>query len=142
MERFRSPYPEASPLAAAAARAHTEAEDAEHWGDDIDEAVEYDRGTRSFRDAHGQIVTKHNPAVTGRRNRQRMEADFPIGFAAGDLKGGRGEDVRISNRVYNTMRRFATKEEKATARLHEKVRYDDGMVASCGDERKRMKERQ
>ena len=51
------------------------------WDDEIEEAEYYDKGTRTMRDATGNIVTKHNATVNGRRNRQKMETDFPIGFA-------------------------------------------------------------
>ena len=76
---------------------------------------------RAYRDAGGAIVTKHNTVVNGRRNRQRVESDFPIGFASGDLKGGPADDVKLSNKVFNHMRKFAKKEEKYNAKLHEKV---------------------
>lgn len=126
LDRYRSPYPSYAPPRP---KEHTEAEEEEHWEDNIEEAVSYDRHARAFRDADGSIVTKHNAAVSGRRNRQRMEADFPIGFAAGDLKGGKNDDVRLSNRIYNNMRRFAKKEEKAAARLHEKKEHSTAELA-------------
>jgi hypothetical protein len=56
-------------------------EEEDLWDDDIDEAEYYDKGTRTMRDKDGGIVTKHNALVNGRRNRQKMETDFPIGFA-------------------------------------------------------------
>jgi RIO kinase 3 len=126
LDRYRSPYPSYAPPRP---KEHTEAEEEEHWEDNIEEAVSYDRHARAFRDADGSIVTKHNATVSGRRNRQRMEADFPIGFAAGDLKGGKNDDVRLSNRIYNNMRRFAKKEEKAAARLHEKKEHSTAELA-------------
>ena len=54
----------------------------EEWDDTIEEAAYYHRATRTMRDVTGRIVTKHNPIVNGRRNRQKMEKSFPIGFAS------------------------------------------------------------
>lgn len=53
-----------------------EAED-EYESDEDEESLSYDKGTRSFRDASGDIVTKHNAATCGRRNRRKL-AGLPL----------------------------------------------------------------
>eukprot|EP00730_Choanoeca_flexa_P017058 TRINITY_DN8165_c0_g1_i1.p1 TRINITY_DN8165_c0_g1~~TRINITY_DN8165_c0_g1_i1.p1 ORF type:complete len:702 (+),score=202.80 TRINITY_DN8165_c0_g1_i1:85-2190(+) len=125
MDKHRSPYPSQAPYH------HPEVSQADEedlWDDDIEEAEYYDKGTRTMRDGQGRIITKHNPLVNGRRNRQKMERDFPIGFASGDMKG-KGSDFRLDNKVYNHLRRFANKSARQAARLNEKKDNSTAVMA-------------
>ncbi|EGD79868.1 Riok3 protein [Salpingoeca rosetta] len=109
----------------------TQEEEDEEWDDSKEEAVEYDHRVRSFRDMGGAIVTKHNKHDNERRNRKRMEKHFPIGFNCGDLKGVKrnNNDVRLSNRVYNQLKRFADKDARHAARLHERKEHSTAVMA-------------
>jgi RIO kinase 3 len=98
--------------------------------DDDEEGFYYDKGVKCVRDASGTIVTKHNAAVSGRRNRHKMEHSFPVGFASGDLHATKGHsDIKVSNKIYNHLKRFAVKEAKQSARLHEKKDHSTAVMA-------------
>jgi RIO kinase 3 len=88
--------------------------------EDEPQPVFYDKGTKCMRDTSGVIVTKHNAVEASRLNRQRIEGQFPISFQSGDLKSSKGRDITVTNRVYNQLKRFAVKDARHAARLHEK----------------------
>jgi hypothetical protein len=49
-------------------------------------------------------VTKHNAAVTGARNRNKMHS-LPHSFPSGDMDAREPKtDFRLSNRVYNSIK--------------------------------------
>lgn len=60
-------------------------------------------------------VTKHDAVLCGRRNVRNMEK-FPPDFPAGDLNE-KGQDYRLSNSVFNTLRQHSQKEEKHVSGL-------------------------
>lgn len=64
------------------------------------------------------ITTKHDAEICGRKNAKNMEK-FPPSFAAGDV-GSKELDLKISNNVYNSLKKHSIKEEKQSYRLHEK----------------------
>lgn len=54
--------------------------------------------------------TKHDAVLCGRKNVRNMEK-FPPDFPAGDLNE-KGQDYRLSNSVFNTLKQHSQKEEK------------------------------
>ena len=76
----------------------------------------YDPSVREMRNEHGEIVTKHNPQAQSLRNQRRMEESLPLSFPSGDMKKG---DVRVSNKVYNKIKRDANKRDRSQARVKE-----------------------
>lgn len=67
---------------------------------------------------HGKgIVTKHDLAISGRKNAERI-MNLPPGINTGD---GGGFDMHLSNKVYNKLQRAAIKENKGKNRVHDKV---------------------
>lgn len=68
-----------------------------------------------------EIITKHDSTVCGRRNVKIMEK-FPPSFAAGDI-GSAGLDLKLSNGVFNTLKQHSYREERQSARLHEKKEH-------------------
>jgi hypothetical protein len=89
MDRHRSAYPSDAPHQRGMDEEEEDALEAQLWEDEIEEATHYHRGTRTMRNATGTIVTKHDPLISGRRNRQRVEETFPLGFARWCRLGGR-----------------------------------------------------
>ena len=55
-------------------------------------------------------TTKHDAVLCGRRNVKNMEK-FPPDFPAGDLNE-EGQDYRLSNAVYNSLKAHSQKEDK------------------------------
>eukprot|EP00054_Salpingoeca_dolichothecata_P032095 m.265606 g.265606 ORF g.265606 m.265606 type:complete len:585 (+) comp29256_c0_seq1:127-1881(+) len=98
-------------------------DDIESEDESDDEATVYDRTTRTFRDAGGQIVTKHNAKAQAKRNRRKME-QFPVGFASGDMN-----DFNINNRVFNKLKTYATKSDKRRHREHENKERSTSVLA-------------
>ncbi|XP_020623350.1 serine/threonine-protein kinase RIO3-like [Orbicella faveolata] len=68
-----------------------------------------------------EIITKHDSTVCGRRNVKIMEK-FPPSFAAGDV-GSSTLDLKLSNSVFNTLKQHSYREERQSARLHEKKEH-------------------
>eukprot|EP00096_Caligus_rogercresseyi_P008380 TRINITY_DN2708_c0_g1_i1.p1 TRINITY_DN2708_c0_g1~~TRINITY_DN2708_c0_g1_i1.p1 ORF type:complete len:565 (-),score=138.49 TRINITY_DN2708_c0_g1_i1:98-1756(-) len=63
---------------------------------------------------HGEFVTKHDPAINILNNSRRVLESFPPGIST-------GEDVRVSNVVYNEMKRFTVREgRKRASRVKDK----------------------
>lgn len=58
----------------------------------------------------GGLTTKHDAVLCGRKNVRNMEK-FPPDFPAGDLNE-KGQDYRLSNAVFNTLKQHSQKEEK------------------------------
>eukprot|EP00055_Hartaetosiga_balthica_P005454 m.16032 g.16032 ORF g.16032 m.16032 type:complete len:647 (-) comp4558_c0_seq1:168-2108(-) len=106
-------------------------EEEEEWNDDLNDGYVFDKKTRAMRDRDGVIVTKHNKDVSGRKNRQKMEATFPVSFNSGDLKGCKKlkNEIKLSNKVYNELKRFADRSSRKGARLHEKKDHSTAMMA-------------
>ncbi|KAL9962862.1 hypothetical protein ACROYT_G032010 [Oculina patagonica] len=68
-----------------------------------------------------EIITKHDSKVCGRRNVKILEK-FPPSFAAGDV-GSSELDLKLSNSVFNTLKQHSYREERQSARLHEKKEH-------------------
>ncbi|KAM7427906.1 Serine/threonine-protein kinase RIO3, partial [Porites harrisoni] len=68
-----------------------------------------------------EIITKHDSTVCGRRNVKIMEK-FPPSFAAGNV-GSEELDLKLSNSVFNTLKQHSYREERQSARLHEKKEH-------------------
>lgn len=56
----------------------------------------------------GDMVTKHDITLSGRKNAYRFMSSFPPEFHTGD---GAGFDLKISNKVFNSLRRYSNKEQ-------------------------------
>ncbi|XP_030624367.1 serine/threonine-protein kinase RIO3 [Chanos chanos] len=65
------------------------------------------------------ITTKHDEVLCGRKNTARME-NFAPEVQVGD---GISMDLKLSNQVYNALKRHCTAEERRSARLHEKKEH-------------------
>ena len=68
------------------------------------------RGHRRSKGVPSGNVTKHDPVLCGRKNVKNMEK-FPPDFPAGDLNE-KGQDYRLSNSVFNTLKIHSRKEER------------------------------
>lgn len=51
-----------------------------------------------------------------------LPSQFPPSFAAGDI-GSAGLDLKLSNGVFNTLKQHSYREERQSARLHEKKEH-------------------
>ncbi len=84
--------------------------------DDVEEEGDYSLNLKPHKNQRRSkgvpvgMVTKHNAEVCGRRNVKNMEK-FPPDFPAGDLNE-KGQDYRLSNSVFNTLKLHSQKEEK------------------------------
>jgi RIO kinase 3 len=90
-------------------QASDEGNDDDRYEEGDDHPVE--QAPRSHRRSKGVAVgavTKHDAVLCGRKNVRNMEK-FPPDFPAGDLDG---QDYRLSNSVYNTLKHHSQKEEK------------------------------
>ena len=58
-----------------------------------------------FCQINGEIVTKHDKDLSGRQNGRRV-MDLDPGISTGD---GGGMDMKLSNQVYNKIKRFSQK---------------------------------
>ncbi|XP_026882713.2 serine/threonine-protein kinase RIO3 [Electrophorus electricus] len=65
------------------------------------------------------ITTKHDEDVCGRKNTARMD-NFAPEVHVGD---GISMDLKLSNHVYNALKRHCQTEERRSARLHEKKEH-------------------
>jgi RIO kinase 3 len=130
LDRFRSAYPEDNSNVALHARP-VDADDGES-DDEIfeefgDEPLQFDRGTKTMRNACGEIVTKHNADRASNQNKNRMTDNLPLSFPCGDMhkgkggaKKGGGKQGRVPNHVYNKLQAHANKAEKHRMRVTEK----------------------
>ncbi|PAA93645.1 hypothetical protein BOX15_Mlig033865g1, partial [Macrostomum lignano] len=60
--------------------------------------------------------TKHDAELTGRRNADKL-SEFGLGFREGDTSG---LNVRLNNRVFNSLKQHAELSERRQARVHDK----------------------
>ena len=91
----------------------TEEEEEEEVGNrshNEDCRVQVSRGHRRSKGVSVGNPTKHDAVLCGRRNVQNMEK-FPPDFPAGDLNE-KGQDYRLPNSVFNTLKLHSHKEEK------------------------------
>ncbi|XP_056593585.1 serine/threonine-protein kinase RIO3 [Triplophysa dalaica] len=65
------------------------------------------------------ITTKHDEEVCGRKNTARMD-NFAPEVQVGD---GIGMDLKLSNQVYNALKRHCHSEQRRSARLHDKKEH-------------------
>ncbi|XP_063155258.1 serine/threonine-protein kinase RIO3 [Candoia aspera] len=98
-------------------------EDEVDWQDTRHDPYRADRPTttpkKGFIGKGKDITTKHDEVVCGRKNTARME-NFAPEFQVGD---GTGMDLKLSNHVFNALKRHAYSEERRSARLHEKKEH-------------------
>lgn len=91
-------------------------EDSYDEDDDSTPDLKLPKNQRRSKGVSVGMVTKHNAELCGRRNVKNMEK-FPPDFPAGDLNE-RGQDYRLSNSVFNTLRQHSQKEEKYVRVTH------------------------
>ena len=102
-EKYRSVHPY-----------HLEEEERQSSDDSYDEGdysiKQPSRGHRRSKGVPTGMVTKYDAVLCGRKNVKNMEK-FPPDFPAGDLNE-KGQDYRLSNAVFNTLKQHSQKEEK------------------------------
>ncbi|XP_057680778.1 serine/threonine-protein kinase RIO3 [Corythoichthys intestinalis] len=74
---------------------------------------------RGFAGKGKNITTKHDAETCGRKNTARME-NFAPEVQVGD---GLGMDLKLSNRVFNSLKQHCVSEQRRSARLHEKKEH-------------------
>jgi len=74
-------------------------------------------GSKGYANINGQIVTKHDPEISGHRNMQKITDNMPLSFPCGDAHTSK---MPLSNKIYNELRRSAHKDEKRSRRQGEK----------------------
>ena len=84
----------------------------------------YDRTRKVFRDAAGQVVTKHNPELAAAKIRRRVQA---LDIASGDIEGS--HNLTISNRVYNSLNEFSKRSDHNRSRIHEQKDFSTNVMA-------------
>ena len=63
-------------------------------------------GSKGYANINGQIVTKHDPEISGHRNMQKITDNMPLSFPCGDAHTSK---MPLSNKIYNELRRSAHK---------------------------------
>ncbi|XP_074656849.1 serine/threonine-protein kinase RIO3-like isoform X2 [Tubulanus polymorphus] len=71
------------------------------------------------------ITTKHDATICGRRNASRV-MEFPPDFESGDV---RGDDFKLPNHAYNSLKQHSITEEKRRTKLHEKKEHSTAEMA-------------
>ncbi|RUS91644.1 hypothetical protein EGW08_000617 [Elysia chlorotica] len=71
------------------------------------------------------IITKHDKAICGRRNAERL-MEFPPEFESGD---GEGMDMQLPNKVYNGLKAHSNHESRKGQRVHEKKEHSTAIKA-------------
>lgn len=98
-------------------------EDEVDWQDTRNDPYRADKPTvtprKGFIGKGKNITTKHDEEVCGRKNTARME-HFAPEVQVGD---GIGMDLKLSNKVYNHLKRHCYSEQRRSARLHEKKEH-------------------
>uniref|UniRef100_A0A673FJG4 Serine/threonine-protein kinase RIO3 n=1 Tax=Sinocyclocheilus rhinocerous TaxID=307959 RepID=A0A673FJG4_9TELE len=98
-------------------------EDEVDWQDTRHDPYRADKPTttpkKGFVGKGKNITTKHDEEVCGRKNTARMD-NFAPEVQVGD---GIGMDLKLSNHVYNALKRHCYTEQRRSARLHEKKEY-------------------
>ncbi|XP_053715111.1 serine/threonine-protein kinase RIO3 [Synchiropus splendidus] len=74
---------------------------------------------RGFSGKGKNITTKHDEVTCGRKNTARMD-NFAPEVHVGD---GLGMDLKLSNQVFNSLKRHCQSEERRSARLHDKKEH-------------------
>ncbi|XP_077592379.1 serine/threonine-protein kinase RIO3 isoform X2 [Stigmatopora nigra] len=74
---------------------------------------------RGFTGKGKNITTKHDAETCGRKNTARMD-NFAPEVQVGD---GLGMDLKLSNPVFNSLKRHCANEQRRSARLHEKKEH-------------------
>ncbi|XP_038161659.1 serine/threonine-protein kinase RIO3 [Cyprinodon tularosa] len=74
---------------------------------------------RGFSGKGKNITTKHDEVMCGRKNTARMD-NFAPEVQVGD---GLGMDLKLSNQVFNSLKRHCYSEQRRSARLHEKKEH-------------------
>lgn len=75
-----------------------------------------------------EIITKHDPNISGRRNVHNLSATLSSSTHTGDLTGvsgaSRGSKLKVSNTVFNKLKAGLKKQENATKGLSSTVEKD------------------
>ncbi|KAG7254068.1 hypothetical protein CRUP_038889 [Coryphaenoides rupestris] len=72
------------------------------------------------------ITTKHDEVLCGRKNTARMD-NFAPEVLVGD---GLDMDLKLSNKVFNSLKQHCHSEQRRSARLHDKKEHSTSMVSS------------
>uniref|UniRef100_A0A673MBI6 non-specific serine/threonine protein kinase n=1 Tax=Sinocyclocheilus rhinocerous TaxID=307959 RepID=A0A673MBI6_9TELE len=98
-------------------------EDEVDWQDTRHDPYRADKPTttpkKGFVGKGKNITTKHDEDICGRKNTARMD-NFAPEVQVGD---GIGMDLKLSNQVYNALKRHCHTEQRRSARLHEKKEH-------------------
>ncbi|XP_071369492.1 serine/threonine-protein kinase RIO3 isoform X2 [Centroberyx affinis] len=98
-------------------------EDEVDWQDTRDDPYRAEKPQttprKGFTGKGKNITTKHDEVVCGRKNTARMD-NFAPEVHVGD---GLGMDLKLSNQVFNSLKRHCQNEQRRSARLHEKKEH-------------------
>ena len=80
------------------------------WDEQASHLAAFDKavtiGPRGYARINGEIVTKHDPEISGHRNTQKVMYDMPLTFPSGSTQT---TTVPLSNKIYNELRKSAYK---------------------------------
>lgn len=98
-------------------------EDEVDWQDTRDDPYKADKPQttprKGFTGKGKNITTKHDEVMCGRKNTARMD-NFAPEVHVGD---GLGMDLKLSNKVFNSLKQHCYAEQRRSARLHEKKEH-------------------
>ncbi|XP_029935537.1 serine/threonine-protein kinase RIO3 [Myripristis murdjan] len=98
-------------------------EDEVDWQDTRDDPYRAEKPQttprKGFTGKGKNITTKHDEVMCGRKNTARMD-NFAPEVHVGD---GLGMDLKLSNQVFNSLKRHCQSEQRRSARLHDKKEH-------------------
>ncbi|XP_033123355.1 serine/threonine-protein kinase RIO3-like [Anneissia japonica] len=105
---------------------HPAVEESDDDSDDLEESLFFPATPSALASKKGyigqgkNITTKHDAATCGRRNASRVVEQFPPSFQSGDSLG---MDMKLSNRVYNSLKKHSKAEEKKAQKIADKKEH-------------------